>query len=87
MTIALCIRTSMLAINLYFVCLQIEKVVLDHLSVKHVWNLLCILYYFVKKVVVSGVIGSYFILLQTNRILLVYRFVYQVLWLSWNVQG
>jgi len=84
MEVALSVCTSVLTINLDFICLQIEEVVLNRLPVKHVWNLFCIFNYFVEKVVVSGVCWCFFILLQINRILLVDWLVYQILWLSRN---
>ena len=83
MGIAFGICASVLTINLYFIRLQTEKVVLNHLSVKDVWNLFCIFYYFVKKIVVSGFSWGCFILLQINDIFIL-LLVYQILRLSWN---
>lgn len=86
MHISLRVRASMLTVNLYFIRLQIEKVVLNHLSIKHVWDLLRVLHYLVEKVVVASFIGCYLILLQVYRIFLIHLLAYQVWWLSWNVQ-
>lgn len=84
MEVTFSVCTSVLTINLNFIRLQIEEVVLNHLPVKHVWNLFGIFNYFVEKVVVSGFCWCFFILLQINRILLVDWLVYQILWLSRN---
>lgn len=45
--------STVLAVNLYFICLQVEKVVLNHLPVKHVRYLLRVFDDFVEEVVVS----------------------------------
>ena len=80
--IVLSICTSI--INLNFIRLQVEKVVLNHLSIKDIGNLFGIFDNFVKKVVVSGLCLCFLILLQIRRILLVNWLVNQVLWLSRN---
>lgn len=86
MHITLCICTSsVLTVNLYFICLQIEKVILDHLPVEHVWNLLSVFYNFVEKIIVSDFCISQFVLLQVHRLVFLPHLLIDQIWrLSWK---
>ena len=75
----------MLTINLNLISLQIKEIVLNHLPIKHIWNLLCILHNFIKKIIISSLSLSKLVLLQIGCWVFQVRcLVDKVLWLSWS---